>query len=653
MSNILKQSNGLFTLGLVCLAFVGGCSDAESPASQSAQFSTGAETVSCERFDDNRMALFGDLHIHTSYSFDAAANSTGATPEDANRYARGEAIPFFPINDQGVATGRTKIDRPLDFLAVTDHGEFLGERALCRTEGSPVYNTEFCGGYRSNERTGMMMLGTVITTETPARIPEICGADGNLCRDFAQSPWENIQAAANAANTPCEFTSFVGYEYTGTPGTSNYHRNVIFRGDAVPALPVSYIDAPIDSKLWAALDAVCDIENGCDYLTIPHNSNLANGRMAPYMQLEDTDAAKVAYAQSRLKREPIMEIFQHKGGSECINGLSSVFGAPDELCEVEAVRRMGENKTYATRDMTHSVMAVGEASEVTVECTPGTVGGNGMLGAGCVHATDFQRSALLVGLKEEQAIGLNPVKLGIIAATDTHSATSGGVKESEWVGAVTGEANPMQRLQPGLLTSGIDGNPGGLAGVWARENTRDAVFDAMLRKEVFGTSGPRIRPRLFAGWGLDAGLCEANDMIAQAYANGVPMGGDLNAAGANNKPRFLAYAAKDPDGLKLQELHLIKGWIDAEGQMNTQVLPIATEEAGADSLCKVYTDENFDPAQSAYYYLRAVEPETPRWHTYDCASIAEADRPDVCTNGAYPDSIREMAWTSPIWYQGQ
>ncbi|MDG2501441.1 MAG: DUF3604 domain-containing protein [Porticoccaceae bacterium] len=653
MNTNSTPSNRLLVALLPWLILLTGCADPQSSAPENAQTASSGELVSCDRFDENRTALFGDLHIHTSYSFDAAANSTGATPEDAHRYARGESIPIFPINEQGVVTGRTKIDRPLDFLAITDHGEFLGERALCRTEGSPVYNTDFCAAYRSDERLGMMMLGTVITTETPARIPEICGASGNLCRDFAQSPWQNIQAASNAANTPCEFTSFVAYEYTGTPGTSNYHRNVIFRNDVVPALPVSYIDAPIDSKLWSALDAVCDIADGCDYLTIPHNSNLANGRMAPYMQLEDTDAAKIAYAQSRLKREPIMEIFQHKGGSECINGLSSVFGAPDELCEVEAVRRMGENKTYATRDMSSATLTVGQASEITAECAEGTIGSNGMLGAGCVHATDYQRSALLVGLKEEQAIGLNPVKLGIIAATDTHSATSGGVKESEWVGAVTGEANPLERLQPGLLTSGIDGNPGGLAGVWARENTRDAIFDAMLRKEVFGTSGPRIRPRLFAGWGLDAGLCEANDMVAQAYASGVPMGGDLSAASRDDKPSFLAYAAKDPEGLKLHELHLIKGWIDAEGRMNTQVLPIATDEAGADSLCKVYTDQSFDLAQPAYYYLRAVEPESPRWHTYDCAAIAEAERPDVCANGAYPDSIREMAWTSPIWYQGQ
>ena len=225
-----------------------------------------------------------------------------------------------------------------------------------------------------------MMLGSVITTETPERIEEICGADGSQCSDYAESPWQDIQLAANKANAPCEFTSFIAYEYTGTPGTSNYHRNVIFRDNNVPAKPVSYIDAPIDSKLWSALDAVCDIAEGCDYLTIPHNSNLANGRMAPYMQLEDTTEAKRAYATARLKREPIMEIFQHKGGSECINGLSSVFGAPDELCEVEAVRRMGEDKTYATRSLSEGTLTMGQASEVTAECEPGQTGSNGMLG---------------------------------------------------------------------------------------------------------------------------------------------------------------------------------------------------------------------------------------------------------------------------------
>ena len=356
----------------------------------------------------------------------------------------------------------------------------------------------------------------------------MCGADGKLCPEYARGPWQEVQKAANEANTPCEFTSFIAYEYTGTPGTSNYHRNVIFRNENVPDAPVSYIDAPIDSKLWAGLDAACDAASGCDYLTIPHNTNLANGRMAPYRQLPDTLEAKRGYAQTRLAREPIMEIFQHKGASECINGLSSVLGAPDELCDLEAVRRMGESKTYATRLLVDGELTVGQASEVTRECSVRREkGANGMVGAGCVHPTDFHRSALVVGLAEEERIGLNPIKLGVIASTDTHSANPGGVAEDNWLGAVSGESTPAERLEPGLLTSGIDGNPGGLAGVWAAENTRDAIFSAMLRREVFGTSGPRIKPRLFAGWSFPESICAAPDRDAQGYASGVPMGADL------------------------------------------------------------------------------------------------------------------------------
>jgi len=634
-------------------------SAAGSQAGVAGASEAGSEAVkgtsdSCSNSVATGQPLFGDLHVHTSYSFDAAANSTGATPADAQRYAQGEPIPFFPIGADGTPQGRAQIDRPLDFLAVTDHGEFLGERALCRTEGSPVFNTEFCTAFRADQRQGMMMLGAIITTETPARNPVVCGEDGAGCLEYAKGPWQDVQDAANEANNPCKFTSFVGYEYTGTPGTSNYHRNVIFRDQNVVDSPVSYIDAPIDSKLWEGLDAACKTEDGCDYLTIPHNTNLANGRMAPYRKLEDTDAAKVGYAQTRLQREPIMEIFQHKGGSECINGLSSVFGAPDELCDVEAVRTIGETKSYATRDFSSGTLQVGSASELTVECEPGQTGSNGMLGAGCVHPTDFQRSALVVGLAEEQRIGFNPVKLGIIASTDTHSANPGGLKESEWQGAVTGEATPAKRLEPGLLTSGIDGNPGGLAGVWAKENTRDAIFDAMLAREVFGTSGPRIAPRLFAGWSFSTELCDAADRDAQGYANGVPMGGDLPAAPADiaqAKPTFLAHASKDPAGRDLNELQLIKGWVAENGDMHTEVLPL-TNTKGASSLCSVYTDASFEVSQSAYYYLRVLEAPSPRWHTYDCEKIPEENQPDVCTSGDYPETIREMAWSSPIWYRG-
>jgi hypothetical protein len=258
---------------------------------------------------------------------------------------------------------------------------------------------------------------------------------------------------------------------------------------------------------------------------------------------------------------------------------------------------------------------------------------------------------LVIGLKEEQEIGLNPIKLGIIASTDTHMATPGAVQEGNWPGSVSGESTPSERLQPGLLTSGIDGNPGGLAGVWAKQNTRDEIFEAMLRREVFGTSGPRIVPRFFAGWDLPDKLCEDPDRDATAYASAVPMGGDLPPATGNLT--FLAYAAKDPQGQSLQSLQLVKGWVDNDGNLNTSVNTIKQSDSGASTLCTVATDPSFDPTQSAYYYLRVVEPPTPRWHTVDCARIPKEERPAVCTSGAYPETVQEMAWTSPIWYQGR
>ena len=631
------------------------------------------ERAPCEHYTPSRLPLFGDLHVHTMLSFDAAANTIGATPEDAFAYARGEAIDFWPVED-GEPVGSFAIDRPLDFLAVTDHGEFLGERRLCRDPESPRYDAPFCQQARSSERAGMMLFGQVITTETPARLPQVCGEDGRLCREWARDPWERLGAAADAAydrTSACSFTALKAYEYTGTPGTSNYHRNVVFRNGNVPAFPVSYVDAPYDSALWEGLDATCLENEGCEYLTIPHNSNLANGRMAPYMRLAPTIENRRAYAEKRQQREPIMEIFQHKGASECINGLSSVLGAPDELCDVEAVRFIGREEVYGVTAVDDAgTIVLEEAREVTRECAEGEIGSYGMLGAGCVDATDYLRSGLLVGLEEADAIGVNSVKLGVVAATDTHAATPGAVDEKDWRGHVSVESTPEERLQPGLLTSGIDGNPGGLAGVWAVENSRDAIFDAMLRRETFGTSGPRITPRFFGGWDYAPDLCDRADLAEQGYAGGVPMGGDLPAAGvADAKPVFVATATRDPSpmGAPLQQLQLVKGWIDGEGRRRTKVIvlaggpndasvDVATGERsgdGHDSLCAVYRDDEFDSSQSTYYYVRAVENPSARWSVYDCLRLPEGDRPAVCSDGSYPQTIQEMAWTSPIWHEAR
>ena len=618
------------------------------------------------------MPLFGDLHVHTALSFDAVAGRINIMPEDAYEYAQGKPIRFFPPDNQGDRLGTTQIDRPLDFVSVTDHGEFLGERALCTDPESSEYNGEFCTKYRKIEFRGSMMLATVVGQEDPERIEMLCGADGQRCLDAISGPWQRIRDAAEAAydrSDACTFTSFVGYEYSGSPSQSNYHRNVIFRNANVPPQPVSYVEAPLDYMLWAQLDAQCGEANNCDYLTIPHNSNLSNGKLfTPFIGLDGSREEKVRYATTRLQREPIVEIFQHKGASECINGLNSVLGAADELCDIEQVRVPGQEVETRYFHLEGADLVMHDAqSMLTTDCGEGEFGTRGMFAAGCVSRNDFLRSALITGMEVEQEIGVNPVKMGVIASTDGHFGTPGAVQEDNWHGAVSGEVTISERLKPGKLPSGIKGNPGGLAGVWAEENSRDAIFDAMVRRETFGTSGPRIVPRFFGGWDLDAESCGRSDMVEHGYAQGVPMGGDLPALPApDRRPSFVLAAQRDAGGLEtpLQQLQIIKGWIDADGQRRYAVHTVAgSPENGAgvnvstgkrygtghDSLCAVFTDTDFDPEQPAFYYLRAVENPSPRWSLLDCLKLDEADRPAVCEDSS-KHVIQEMAWSSPIWF---
>ncbi|MCP4302307.1 MAG: DUF3604 domain-containing protein, partial [Gammaproteobacteria bacterium] len=538
----------------------------------------------CSDYRVTRRALFGDLHVHSAYSFDAAANSLETYPDHANRYAKGEAIPFFPLDDNGRPVGTVKLPRPLDFVSVTDHGEFLGERALCRTLNSPRYDSAFCKDYRSSERQGMMMLGTIANLERPQRLTQLCEEDGSLCREWAKGPWQEMIAAAEKAydrSAGCEFTSFIGYEYTGTPGLSNIHRNVIFRNSIVPEVPISYIEAPNDQLLWQQLEQSCPESGGCSWVTIPHNSNLANGRMFTPLgghHKHDDDAAmlnKRQHAEARLAHEPVIEVFQHKGNSECINGLATIYGEPDVLCEIEAVRHLGQTLS-TTRISLQDGQLQTEAVVVTTEECGDTTGVDGMLGGGCVDETDFLRSNLLTGLADEREVGVNSAKLGVIASTDTHVSTPGATDEQHWGGHVSKEATPEERLQPGLLTSGIQGNPGGLAGVWAVENSRDAIFEALERKEVFGTSGPRIEPRFFAGWNYAPELCAASDRLEQAYAGGVPMGADLSNRPNDRSPVFLAMARGDlVESAPLQQLQIVKGWLDNEGHKHYKVFTVA------------------------------------------------------------------------------
>lgn len=635
------------------------------------------EREPCAHRDPLRMPLFGDLHVHTAFSFDAYAYGVQTTPADAYRYAKGDAIPHLPLDEAGRMSGTVRIDRPLDFLAVTDHAEYLGEVQLCTDESSASYASEYCKGVRGGGLDVMRMIATALALDPAVRISPICPAGDAACIAATKIPWQRTIEAADAANdtsSACSFTALVGYEYSGSPNSSNYHRNVIFRSSNVPALPVSKFEAPLDWYLWQELDKVCSTAGGCDYLTIPHNTNLSNGRMlTPYADLPDTLEARRAYSEARLEREPLLEIFQHKGNSECANGLPGILGAPDELCELEQIRRIGTPGRGGFVYFKDGELSFSEPQDnPTRYCDEGEIGFGGIIGMGCLHSNDFFRTALLTGLSEENETGLNPVKLGASASTDTHMSTAGGVDERNWTGHIYTEWNRDGRLlEPSLIPSGKDGNPGGLTGVYAIENTRDAIFDALKRREVFGTSGPRIQPRFFASWDFDGGMCEATDMLEQAYSQGVPMGADMAPApSADAKPRFLVTALKDsaPEATPLQKLQVVKGWIDADGAPNYEVFDVAGDaetDAGVDletgerfgdghtTLCTVFEDESYDPSLNTYYYMKAVETPSPRWSLLDCVSYSDAERPDVCDQPNIATAINEQAWTSPIWFTPQ
>ena len=613
----------------------------------------------CSDRNAYRNAYFGDLHIHTAYSYDARPLGTETTPADAYRFARGAPIPIPPYAEDGTPLMTQQLERPLDFAAVTDHSEFFGEMTLCFNEESPAYHADSCRFLRGNTGEGLSPFIRAVISENPGRAADICGEDGSACLEASVSLWQNTQEMAEGAydrTSDCSFTTFVGYEYTGTPRSNNYHRNVIFRNDRVPERAISYIESPTDVDLWEQLTEQClEGVEGCDVLAIPHNSNLSSGAMFPsyISRFESSDTARET-AELRNAMEPVMEVFQHKGNSECFNGLPNILGAEDELCEQEQVRSVGRQ----------AVSFAGEPTDVRF-CEEGEIGIRGFVRFGCISKNDFFRSVLLTGLQDQAVIGVNSYKLGVIASTDGHISTAGDTHEHGWPGHLAPETDFETRLSDrGSSPFGLISNPGGLAGVWAVENSRDAIFESLRRKEVFGTTGTRIRPRLFAGWDFAEDACGMDDRAAHAYAAGIPMGGDLNGGPAGASPQLLVSASQDPDAAQLQKLQVIKGWIDAAGQAHYKVFDVAGNDneagevdlqtgewsgSGSESLCAVFEDPEFDPAESSYYYLRAVEVPTLRWSWTQCIALPPDERPDACDNDA-PKTIQEMAWTSPIWY---
>lgn len=644
-----RDSDGSIAIDEI-IAAVNAALSACPPMATATPTPTATPEPTCPAHNPERNLYFGDLHVHTTYSFDAHMFDVRTTPDDAYRFARGQPLALPPLDGNGEGTQVVRIDRPLDFVAVTDHAEYLGEVETCSVPGSTNYDAPNCQTFREGGNPGVFAFGINLTGRNPRHFRDICGDDGELCRSVAGEVWQREQAAAASAYERCRFTSFVAYEYSNAFAASTLHRNVIFRNEKVPA-PVSTFEQNRPLGLWRELQATCkDAGTGCDVLAIPHNSNESNGRMFLVEYPGATTLAEErSQAELRAGMEPLFEIYQHKGSSECFNGLSGIVGATDEACDFER-RRPG-----------------------AVEDCGDAVGQTGAAGQGCVSRRDYIRNALLIGLQEQQRIGVNPFALGFIGSTDTHNGTPGLVDESDFIGhRGTDDATVAQRLGSGNLTDGGTlFSPGSLAAVWAQQNTRDSIFEALRRKETYATSGPRMTVRVFGGWGLPENLCANPYLVSEGYARGVPMGGTLPSRPGALAPSFVISALRDPGtierpGVALQRIQVIKGWlqddelryevVDVAGDANNGAgvdLETCTPQGqGFDSLCTVWTDPSFDPSQPAYYYVRVLENPSCRWTAYTCNQLPPAERPTACSDPNVPKTLQERAWTSPIWYAG-
>ena len=598
--------------------------------------------------------LWGDTHLHSSYSPDAfLMQNRSADPDTAYRYAKGYPV-IHPYH-----RARIQIHTPLDFLVLTDHGEFMGvipkllkgDPVLLKTPTGKRYARMFKQGKE------LQVFGDLI-----AQVNGVKPVSPDLTNEeVTRSVWGEIMDAAERHNEPGKFTTFLGWEWSSTTQGANLHRVVVMRGGKANGekfIPYTALDSDNPEDLWAWLTETSKSAS-TDFLAIPHNSNISKGLM---FSLTDSEGKVLTaeYAKLRMRWEPIVEVTQIKGDSETHPKLSpndefADYETYEHLIEVEGTKKNAMFGDAFLGELSYMDQQLVQAAEERIS-----------------EVGDYARTALMRGLALEERIGANPYKFGMIGSTDSHTAMS-SAEEDNFHGKMALDSTPERKKEdilPG--TPGWDMGAAGLAAVWSTENTREAIFDAMKRKEVYATTGPRIMLRFFGGYDFAPGDAQAKDVAAPGYNKGVPMGGDLAKAPQSKAPSFLIRAVKDPVGGNLDRIQVVKGWLDTDGAPQEKVFNVAlsddrkiavdgsatpvgnsvnietgkyTNDIGDPELAAVWTDPEFDASKRAFYYVRVLQIPTPRHTLYDAIALGI----DVKETG-HPATIQERAYSSPIWY---
>ena len=583
-------------------------------------------------------AYFGDTHLHTAYSPDAGLAGATVGPEEAYRFALGETV----TSNTGQ---QARLKRPLDFLVIADHAENLALAQAIATSDPALLADPF-----GKELHDMMKAGKGVDAFNLLVQKMTKGAEAKIQGDMLKNAWKIMMALAEKYNDPGKFTAFIGYEWTSQPGGNNLHRVVMFKDDksvVEAVLPFSAFDSEDVEDLWDFM-AAYEKNTGGQVQAIPHNGNLSSGTMFLPKHQKTGEPIDADYAKARLRWEPVIEVTQAKGTGETHPFLSP----EDEFAGFEIV------------DSTN-------------------------LGGTVIHTPEmleyeYARSALKMGLSLEEKLGSNPFKFGMVGSTDSHTGLPGTAEDNWWGKAPFVEPSP-ERWQDVLIRSSVDSTldltalqlaASGLAGVWAHENTRDALWDAIARREVFGTTGTRLQVRVFGGFDFAESDLTRPDFAEHGYAKGVPMGGDLKQAPTGKSPAFMMQALRDPDGANLDRIQIVKGWLDASGETQERVYDVAwsdsdsrkvgsdgkvpsvgttvdekeatyTNTIGAPSLTGYWQDPEFDPKLKAFYYVRVLEIPSPRWLAYDRKNY---NLYDVMPKDLLYSS-QERAYASPIWYQ--